>query len=47
MTLLLAEKVTVLAKYSDFANIFLKKLANVFSEQIKVNEHAIELKKRK
>ena len=47
MALLLAKKVIVPAKYSDFANVFLEKSANVFSEQIRVNEHAIELEKDK
>ena len=32
MALLLAKKVIVPAKYSDFANVFLKKSANVFLE---------------
>ena len=32
MALLLAKKVTILAKYSDFANVFLEKSANVLSE---------------
>ena len=41
MALLLAKKVTVLGKYSDFADVFLEESANVFSEQIGVNEHAI------
>ena len=47
MALLLAEKVTVLAKYSDFADVFLKELANVFLEQTRVNKHTIELEKGK
>ena len=47
MVLLLAEKVTVLAKYSDFADMFSKKSANVLSEQTKVNKHSIELKEGK
>ena len=42
LALLLAEKITVPAKYSDFANVFLENLANIFPEQIRVNEHAIE-----
>ena len=45
MALLLAQKVTVLAKYLDFADIFLKESANVLPEQIGVNEHVIELEK--
>ena len=47
MTLLLAKKVTVPVKYSDFADIFLKKLTNIFPEQIGINEHAIKLEKSK
>ena len=47
MAFLLAKKVTVPGKYLDFANVFSKKLANVFSEQTRVNEHAIKLKKSK
>ena len=45
LALLLAKKVTVLAKYSDFAEVFLEESANVFPEQIKVNEHFIKLEK--
>ena len=44
IALLFAKKVTVTTKYSDFADVFLKKLANVFSEQTKANKHAIKLK---
>ena len=44
---LLAKKVGVLAKYSDFVHLFLEKLANILLEQTKVNEHAIELKQGK
>ena len=47
MTLLLTKKVTILAKYSDFANVFLEKLENRLPEQIEVNEHAIKLKNGK
>ena len=47
MALLLAKKVTVLAKYSDFLNVFLEKLANILLEQTGVNEYAIELEKSK
>ena len=41
---LLVEKVTILSKYLNFANVFLKKLANVFSEKTRANAHAIKLK---
>ena len=47
ITLLLAKKVTVLAKYLDLANIFLKKLANIFPEQTGANMYAIKLEKSK
>ena len=47
LTLLLAKEVTVPTEYSDFADVFLKKSANVFSERTGANEHAIELKKGK
>ena len=42
--LLFAEEITILAKYSDFADVFLEKSANVLPEQTKVNKHAIKLK---
>ena len=45
--LLLAKKITVLAEYFDFANVFLEESANVLPEQIGVNEHAIKLEKGK
>ena len=47
LALLLAKKVTVPTKYSDFANVFLEKSANVFPEWTGANEHAIELEKGK
>ena len=47
MPLLLAKKVTILAKYLDFTHIFLEKLANVPPEQTKVNKHTIKLEKSK
>ena len=47
LALLLAKKVTVLVEYLDFANVFLEMSANVFLEQTKVNEHAIELEEAK
>ena len=37
-TLLLAKKVIVPAKYSDFANVFLKESANVLLKQTGANE---------
>ena len=47
MFLLLAEKVIVLAKYADFANIFLEKSANVLPKQTRVNQYTIKLEKGK
>ena len=47
LALLLTEKVTISTEYSDFANVFLKKSANVFPERIGANEHAIELEEGK
>ena len=41
IVLLLVEKVTLLAKYFDFANVFLKKLSKVLPEQPKANKHII------
>ena len=45
--MLLSEKVTVLAKYADFINVFLKELDKILSEQTGINEHAIQLKEDK
>ena len=47
LALLLIEKVTVLAKYSDFADVFLEKSANILSEQTGVNKYGIKLEKGK
>ena len=47
IALLLAKEVIIPAKYSDFANEFLEKLAKVLLERTKVNEHVIELEKGK
>lgn len=41
------EKVTVLAKYLDFADLFSKKSVTVLPEWIDNNEHAINLEKSK
>ena len=45
--MLLTKEVIALAKYIDFADVFLKELANVHPEQIGVNEHTIKLEKDK
>lgn len=44
---LLAEKVIILAEYSDFADVFSEKSADVSSKRIRVNEHTMNLKKGK
>ena len=43
----MAKKVTVSAKYLDFADVFLKKSANVLWKQTEINEYAIKLEKGK
>ena len=40
---LLAKEIIVPTEYSDFANVFSKESAEVLSERIGINEHAIEL----
>ena len=47
IALLLAKKVTVLAKYLDFANVFSEESVNIFPEQSEVNKHIIKLKQGK
>ena len=47
LALLLIKKVTMPTKYSDFADVLLKKSANVFSKRTGINEYVIELKKGK
>ena len=47
LVLLLAEKVAVPVKYSDFADVFSEKSANVLPERTGANEHAIELEEGK
>ena len=37
------EKITVLEKYLDFTNVFLKKLVDNFQEYIKINKYALNL----
>lgn len=43
ITCLFTKEVTETTKYTDFANIFSKQLAKVFSERKGINEHAIKL----
>ena len=47
MALLLAKKIIVLAKYLDFADTLLKKLANVLPEPSGVSKHIMKLGKGK
>ena len=47
LTLLLAEEVNIPTEYSDFADLFLEKSANVLPEQTGANEHTIELEECK
>ena len=47
MALLLAKEITVLAKYSNFADMFFEQSANILPEQTNVDEHAIKLEKSK
>ena len=47
LALLLAKKVTMPTKYSDFADVFLEKSANVLLERTKANKHAIKLEEGK
>ena len=47
IALLMVKKVTVLVKYSDFANVFLKESAKVLSEQIRANKYVIKLDESK
>ena len=43
IVLFIAKKITVLAKYTDFSNIFLKELAEILPERISINKYAIKL----
>ena len=45
LPLLLVKKVTMPTEYSDFADVFLEKSANVLPEQTKANKHTIKLEK--
>lgn len=43
IVLLLAKKIKILAKYSDFSNTFLERRALVLQEIIELNQHIIKL----
>ena len=47
LALLLTKEVIVPTKYSDFADVFLEKSANILLEQTEANKHAIELEEGK
>ena len=47
MALLLAKRVTILAEYLNFADVFLEKSANKLPKQIRASEHAIKLEEGK
>ena len=47
LVLLLTKKVTVPTEYSNFADVFLEKLANVLPERIGAKEYAIKLEEDK
>ena len=47
IALFIAKNVIVLAKYSDFADVFSKKLAKVLPKRTKINKHAIKIKNGK
>ena len=47
LALLLTKKITAPVEYSDFANVFLAKSANILLEQPGANKHAIELEEGK
>ena len=47
LALVLAKEVTVSTEYSDFADVFSEKSANVLPERTGANEHAIKLKEGK
>ena len=47
LALLLAKKVTVPTEYTNFADVFLEKSANILLERTRANEHAIKLEKGK
>ena len=45
--LMFTKKITVLAKYLDFTNIFSKKLATKVLKQLKINKYGIYFQKSK
>ena len=47
LALLMTKEVTVPTEYSDFADFFLEKSANVLQKRTRANKHAIKLEKSK
>ena len=47
IALLLAKEITVPVKYSDYANVFSKELAELLPKRTGINDHAIEPEKGK
>ena len=47
IALLLAKKVTIPAKYTNFSDVFSKKSAKMLPKRTKINKHAIELEEDK
>ena len=47
IALFILKKITVPAKYSDFANIFSKELAKMFSKYTGIKKYTIKLEKDK
>ena len=47
IALMLAKKVTVVAEYTDFADVFLKKFAKVLPKCTNINKYIMKLKKSK
>ena len=43
ITLLVAKKVKILTKYSDFSDVFLEEKALILLKATKLNQHAIKL----
>ena len=47
IALFITKKVIILAEYTDFANVFLKKLAKVLFKQTDINKHTMKLVENK
>lgn len=47
MTLLLAKKISIPQKYTDFLDVFFKKFAIILPNYLDINKHVINLELRK